>query len=303
MAALAFPFAATPLALLGRPDVNRTAATIYDVLSSFRNRRTGLCNPKRETLAQRLGVSIRTVSRGIEQLRSAGFLRTQKLPGCNAYELTTPDQWQASKAAAECRDKSGSTAGTKLAGPPGQICPDQASASLYEPDGVQPEAAVAAAASVRAPGVAAAAATVGGCNEPTPAEQLVAELMPQHPEPGNAPRAIAAAGKILAARPEAATAIRQNHALWRERWATYGPGRFIPQLWRWIAEGDWEHPPAERKGAKSETWLERRERERKESDDAYYRMLAEHGMWDALREYMGPDAVEAWREKIKAEAA
>src|SRR5947209_6194675 len=111
MAAVACPFACTPMALLGRPDVNRTAATVYDVITSFRNRRTGLCVPKRETLAQRLGVSVRTITRAVGQLRAAGFVVVRKLPGSNAYELTTPDPWQA----AEGLDKSGHTAGTKMA--------------------------------------------------------------------------------------------------------------------------------------------------------------------------------------------
>ena len=115
MATLAFPFAPTPLALLGRPDVNMTAAGVYDIITSFKNRRTGECFPKRQTIAQRLGLSVRTVSRAIAQLQAAGFLISRKLPLSNAYEVTTPDRWQPPQADAERRDKNGKSAGTNLA--------------------------------------------------------------------------------------------------------------------------------------------------------------------------------------------
>ena len=114
MSTLAYAFAPTPVALLGRDDVSRTAVVVYDVISTYRNRRNGGCFPKRETLAARVGVSVRTITRAISQLRSAGFLAIRKLPLSNAYELTTPDQWQAGEVDAERRDKNGQSAGTKM---------------------------------------------------------------------------------------------------------------------------------------------------------------------------------------------
>jgi hypothetical protein len=215
--------------------------------------------------------------------------------------VSTPDQWEVTISRTDIGAKCGPTMGPKMAPSERYL--------LIEPDVIQPEEPTAAAGVSNPQQTAAAAAcTSSSCTEPeTPlseAAQLVVELMPQHPEPGNAPRAIAAAGKLLASRPEGAAAtieaIRRNHELWRARWATYAPGRFIPQLWRWFAEGDWENPPAERKGVKSETWVERREREYQESKEKSYRMYAEHGMWDALREYGGDELVEVWRAKVEA---
>ena len=136
------------------------------------------------------------------------------------------------------------------------------------------------------------------------AAELVAELMPQHPEPGNQPKAVAAVTQLLATRPEgvqaAVVTLRANHALWRLRWASYAAGRFIPQLWRWVSDGDWENPPVERKPVQSETWAAKREREYQESKEKSYRMYAEYGMWDALREYGGDELVEEWRAKVEA---
>jgi hypothetical protein len=53
--------------------------------------------------------------------------------------------------------------------------------------------------------------------------------------------------------------IRSNHGLWRQFWATLPPERFIPQLWRWLRDGEWRIPPIQRKDAASESpavrWL------------------------------------------------
>jgi hypothetical protein len=154
---------------------------------------------------------------------------------------------------------------------------------------------------------AAAAAAAGDAGASTPveanattveAEALVADLIPNHPEPGNPGRAATEARTVLAASADpAATAktIRANHGSWREHWATLPRDRFIPQLWRWLNSGEWKYAPVERKGIARETWQERRRREGADDQDRYYRMLAEHGMWDALREY-GQDP-EVWRAK------
>lgn len=126
------------------------------------------------------------------------------------------------------------------------------------------------------------------------AEAIVAELMPLHPEPGNARKAVAVAHKLLTTRPQAMAAtiqaLRDSHASWRLRWAEYKPGRFIPQLWRWIQDGDWVTSPVARKDAKSE----------KGPYDEAYEMFARDGRWDKLLMYGGPEVVEVWRAKIAA---
>src|SRR5262249_42738725 len=71
------------------------------------------------------------------------------------------------------------------------------------------------------------------------AEALGCELMPDHPQPGNLPKFVQVFAKLLAASDDPAALIdqiRRSHAQWRRAWSVYAGGRFIPQLWRWIAE-------------------------------------------------------------------
>lgn len=121
---------------------------------------------------------------------------------------------------------------------------------------------------------------------------------------GNEARAYPALTAVLAkSEDRAATiaAIRASHTTWRRFWKARGG--WVPQLWNWFANASWEHPPneeaigheASRKPVHRESWYERFERERKESDQSYYQMLAKHEDWDGLREN-GQDP-EAWRVK------
>jgi hypothetical protein len=259
-----------------------SARLLYSQLLDHRNRKTGQCYPKQTTLSRELGVSLDTIQRSLRALEKHGFVTIKRAQyGCS-YEIQIPQN--AVSQTAQC--------GVQI--PQNQV--SEAPVSLYEPDLIEPKAA--AAASVLVMATAAAAAPLSGGAEPkpdpeTPAQKLVRELMPKHPEPGNLQKAVAEVAKILAARPGEVEAIRRS-------WAAYGPDRFIPQFWRWLHDGDWQFPPVERKGELRESWLQRRERERKEADEESYRSYAERGMWDALREYGGDALVEVWREKIKA---
>jgi hypothetical protein len=320
MPTLTFSFTCIPDAAIWKPGISALAKCLFSALLAYKNRRTGICNPKLATLAERLGKSLRTIKRALAELYRAGMVIAHRNLWGNRYEIATPDQWQMPVSASAAEDSFvPNVAQAQVPNPAPHSCQTrhlEAATSLYEPDVIEPEGAAAAAARVSAsPEEAASAATLDGCNEPqhpapvaglAEAGLLVAELMPQHPEPGNVPKAVAEARKLLTTRPEGIAGtvevIRLNHGLWRARWAAYGPGRFIPQLWRWFHDGDWEHPPADRKEVQSETWIEKRKREQKESNESFYRTLAENGMWSALREYMNPDAVEAWREKIEAES-
>ena len=301
MATLAMSFSCVPDRILDL-GISPRAQSTFHALVSHRNRRTGLCNPKQKTLAERLRCPLRTIQRAFAELRSAGMILAHRTITGNRYDITTPDKWQPP-----------SLAGAQppsLAGGNRQMWRVEAGASLYEPDVFQPdEKNDAAAALVTTVAEAAAAASIFVENEPEkpthpapggsgslnenfpghiaetekgnfrknfpgenfPAQEaaaaVAAELMAVHPEPGNAPKAVAAVAALVASKPGegAATleAVRASHASWRLRWADYAPGRFIPQLWRWIADGDWRNVPVERKGVKSETWIEKRAREQK----------------------------------------
>ena len=86
-----------------------------------------------------------------------------------------------------------------------------------------------------------------GTELPTPevvdeAQALVFELIKTHPTPGNISRAFDEIARALAGGAKAEE-IRASHERWREIWRRYQPGRFIPQLFRWMKDLDWRCPP------------------------------------------------------------
>lgn len=299
--------------------ISPRAQSLFHALTAYRNRRTGLCNPRQKKLAERFGCHLRSIERAFAELQAAGMILAHRTLVGNRYELATPDRWQRPS---HPPNMAGAQPPSVAEGNrhPWRV---QAVPSLYEPDVLQPEGSAAAADVPTTPGgqAAATASTFveietekptppasGSLNE-NPADQVVQvvrELMAVHPEPGNLPRAVTEVAKLIAGSPGEVVAtleaVRSSHAAWRVRWAEYGPGRFIPQLWRWVHDGDWRNAPAERKGMKSETWIERRKREQQECDDKTYRMYAELGAWEILREYGDDEFVEAWRAKVEAVA-
>ena len=343
---LTFPFVCLPDAAVWQ-QISSHAKVLFAALIAHKNRKTGLCNPALNTLAERLGKSLSTIRRALAQLVRAGMILVHRTLFGNRYDIATQDQWQTTISVTECALKCERSAAFT------DERTQRSRVSAQEPDvlnhiGKEPDAD---AAVLGTPGkqAAAAATTFVECKpeKPTPpapggspgsvnensapghmaetemadlpknfpgnffpagetAAAVVAELMAVHPEPGNAPKAISEVEKLVASTPgEAAAtleALRTSHGLWRARWAGYAKDRFIPQLWRWVADGDWRNPPAERKGVKSETWVERRTREYTESQEKTYRNYAENEMWGALRECGGDELVEVWRAKVEAVA-
>lgn len=333
------PFVCLPDAAIWQPGLSAHAKCLFAALLSYRNRRTGMCNPRLTLLADRLGKSLRTIKRALDQLRRAGMVIVQRTLFGNRYEIATPDQWGFTMSRDECGAKCGPSARANRGLTQGP------SVASQEPDvlnhmGDEPDADAAVVSSPLAKTAATAAAVVvSKPKKPTPpvpavsgsvnensghmaetekgnfpqnfpgeffpsgeAAKIAGELMAVHPEPGNLPKAVAEVAKLLASSaegvPAAVEAIRVSHAAWRVRWAEYGAGRFIPQLWRWIHDGDWRNPPVSRKEVKSETWIERRKREYKESEERSYRNYAELGAWEILRDYGGDELVEEWRAKV-----
>ena len=79
---------------------------------------------------------------------------------------------------------------------------------------------------------------------------MARELLKVHPEPGLPRRAAPEIERVLRATSsveDTAERIWNNYAAWTEYWKTLEAHRFIPQLWRWFAEGEWENPPVRRK--------------------------------------------------------
>lgn len=323
--------------------ISATAKLLFAQLCDHRNKRTGQCNPWEGTLAVKIGVSRRTVIRGVKELKRAGLIEPQRTQQGNQYEFPKCQNGTSQvpkRHSAECQS----------------VTWGPAVSLLTEPYLIEPKEGTADAAGfVTTPTGAAAAGTTTSCitaktpektqdgrpqEEPlsqgasarraepvlersglppmppvrecatremaeglpatgSAAAALCDELNAEHPEPGNLPKASSEVEKILATG-VAVEAIRASHAAWCAHWAGYVQGRFIPQLWRWIRDGDWKHPPVPRKESRRETIVEQRKRESQEAEDSLYRTYAELGAWEAIRSYGGDEAVEVWREKIKA---
>jgi hypothetical protein len=300
---------------------------VYQALHTYTNRKTGQCNPPQEKVAEKLGMHIRMFKRYLRQLREAGWVGVKrghwrcsyKCRERAARDTSVPNARDTS--VPNARDSSVLYEQLHLFNEQDVFEPEvKTAAAVQAPILTQPERPTAPAAAAgpaganKNPGEAArrsaprssqdSAAEIppaGRTPERDVAEQLVADLIPQHPEPGAPDRAVAEAEKALASAAdpeEVCAAARRNHEAWRAHWATLDPHRFIPQLWRWFASGEWKYPPVERKGVQRETWSAQLKRESDESDQSYYRMLAEHQMWDVLREYGQDPGV--WRAKIQA---
>ena len=63
------------LALAAEAKLSSRALQVYVWLRRYRNRRTDLCCPRQETLAEGIGVSVRTVRSAVAELARAGFVR------------------------------------------------------------------------------------------------------------------------------------------------------------------------------------------------------------------------------------
>ncbi len=149
-----FTFVCLPDAAIWQ-HISAHAKILYAALLSYRNRKTGMCNPKLITLAERLGKSERTIRRALDQLRRAGMVLVHRSLCGNRYELTTQDQWHDVSFRPNVADAERPTVSARS----GQMCPIRGDTSLYEPDlNIEPE--IAAAADVpTTPGGRAAAAT------------------------------------------------------------------------------------------------------------------------------------------------
>ena len=301
------PFVILPVSLIHDRRVTERAIRVYGCLLTYKNRRTSRCDPHRDTIAKKLRCSVRSVSRCLTELRQAGWISSKQTLNGQKYEFYTPD----------CNEKSlkRDTVGSRGRATVGS--PD-APHLFNEPEERTNQIPLSAADdNLKCVGEPAAAAAAGEFSridqEEKPktaslcpaSEKLVTELIAEHPEPGNPARAIDEVVKIFTAVDdpgEIADMVRRHHALWLEYWATLTANRFIPQLWRWLRDGEWKYPPAERKSAKhetarSESYADRVHRDLRRSDEREYMQLAREGRWDELDE-RGEDP-EVWRAKLQ----
>lgn len=66
-------FSATPRLVLRNPNLSRNSKTTYSLLLDYAWQ-TGSCFPGQQTLANDLGVSVRTVQRDLEELKKSGLI-------------------------------------------------------------------------------------------------------------------------------------------------------------------------------------------------------------------------------------
>ena len=311
MATLAFSFDCVPQAATLNADLSNNGYRIYTAFLTYKNRKTGRCNPKETTLAAKLGKSLRTIERAIAELRSRGMVLIQRTLTGNRYEVTTPDQWRAPKMAG--------------AHPPNmaegnrQNWRVQGAVSIYEPDVFEPEVNRAAAVKPSDPVKSRASAAAA---PPPPVEKktehpaappvgrreaeqlgldmqetdtvraradaLVEELHATHPQPGLPDKAIDEAERILRACEDVDASvemIRQNHAAWKAHWEMLRPGKFIPQLWRWFHDGEWRRMVG--KPIRQENFYEREQRKWDGEENAEYRQFVQEYDAEQLRKRYG----------------
>jgi DNA-binding transcriptional MocR family regulator len=73
--------------ILADKRISVTAKLLLAQLIDHRNKQTGQCNPKRQTLARELGVSVPTIQRALSELIKVEFIRSKKRSRTNFYEF------------------------------------------------------------------------------------------------------------------------------------------------------------------------------------------------------------------------
>jgi hypothetical protein len=311
MATLAFSFDCVPQAATLNADLSNNGYRIYTVFLTYKNRKTGRCNPKETTLAAKLGKSLRTVERAVAELRSRGMIIARRTLTGNHYEVTTPEQWHPPKMADA--DPPKTAEGNR------QNWRSRGAASIYEPDVFEPEtnsgAAVKPSDSVE-PAVSAAAAPPPPVEKKyehpaappvdqqkaeqldldlqetntirARAEALIEDLHAVHPQPGLPDKAVDEAERILRQCEDVDASIemiRQNHVAWKAHWEMLRPGKFIPQLWRWFHDGEWRRMVG--KPVRHENFYEKAERQWKEDENSEYRQFVREYDAEQLRKRYG----------------
>jgi hypothetical protein len=286
--------ALTVSSILDIRSVSLEARAVLLGLLSFRNRITGQCNPAVSKLAERLGASQRTVERRLQELKQVGVLEVQWHSRSSSYVFhivgqkdfhTVENSDSCSATFGGSGDSCSATVGGSCSanvGGSGAAYPYMNQTS-YEPTNTSAAAAVskatekgAAAAALMIPvekapehsepalaespkapeQISLPLEPVEAVSQPDPAEALAQELVETHPQPGLARRAVGEVRKALAAG-WTADAIRERHGEWRAYWATLPAGKFIPMLWRWFVDGDYESKPVIRKPPVVETYGDR----------------------------------------------
>jgi DNA-binding transcriptional MocR family regulator len=116
-------------ALAADKRLSVTAKLLFAELLDHHNGKTGQCNPKRQRLADALGVSVPTISRALSDLRAHGFIQSSKRRYTNSYGIQSD----------QIDPAGGGPVGSNRSGLSDQIDPAAPPYPLYEPYLREPE--------------------------------------------------------------------------------------------------------------------------------------------------------------------
>jgi hypothetical protein len=275
-----------------------------------RNGQTSQLNPRLETLAHNRGWSYSKVRRLMASLRDCGIVRAIRGRRSSSYEIRPTEEWHRPV----CRERSHVNTNSERSemntlNPPILIEQETLTFEQYA-DGVvvsgssvvtselpTPSAAAAAGSSENIPtqtlssegraiwreagtaqrhGEAPNGPGLLGGSSPSQAADLILELAPNHPAPGNVHRAGPVLEQILRTaedKPATIAQIRANHQGWRLYWAALPAGRFIPQLHRWFRDNDWQFAPSPEAVAGLSRQIERKPLTKAERMEAMHKRL------------------------------
>lgn len=84
------PFARMPVRVVDDDRLSAGAVRAYARLLSYRNRKTGQCNPSLSRLAAKIGCSRDSIIRYLAELETAGYIRIQRRCGrSSSYTFPT----------------------------------------------------------------------------------------------------------------------------------------------------------------------------------------------------------------------
>jgi hypothetical protein len=88
------PFTKFPLWLHATPKLSPAAKTVLVILDDHRNRASGQCNPRVDTLSRETALSRRSVRRGLAELIARRIIQSIRGQRGNTYKLASRSEWQ-----------------------------------------------------------------------------------------------------------------------------------------------------------------------------------------------------------------
>jgi hypothetical protein len=92
------PLTVAPSAMLLNPKLSLRQLRVLIALATYRNKKTRLCNPSHETLAEETGIAIRHVREALKQLKELKIIKWKTVRrgnrnGANKYEIPEMDKF------------------------------------------------------------------------------------------------------------------------------------------------------------------------------------------------------------------